>query len=89
MTRLLPSHPSLNQLKHQAKDLLKAYHRGDRDVCGTLRGLARFGRASEEILSAGVSLQEMQHALALEYGMPSWKENRTFLFFIIQRNRWP
>jgi hypothetical protein len=35
--RRLPVHPDLVQLKHQAKDLLRAIHRGDPEALAELR----------------------------------------------------
>jgi len=73
MTRRLPSRPSLEHLKCQAKDLLKAHRRGDPSACKTLRLLHRFAKASdEEILSADLALHEAQYALAMDYGFESW-----------------
>jgi type II secretory ATPase GspE/PulE/Tfp pilus assembly ATPase PilB-like protein len=75
MPRSLPSHPSVRFLQKEAKDLLKAHKGGDSSCCPTLRYHFRFSRAAdEEILKAEVSLQEVQHALALDYGLKSWKE---------------
>ena len=71
--RPLPPTPSLKQLKHQAKDLLKAHKRGDSTCCDVLRALRRIAEASDaEILAADVSLSEAQYALALSYGFGSW-----------------
>lgn len=73
MTRPLPPHPNLKQLKHQAKDLLCAHANGEVSICGTLRFLRRFTKASdEEILSADLALNEAQYALATDYGFTSW-----------------
>jgi hypothetical protein len=73
MSRRLPSKPNLLQLKHQAKNLLKAHHRRDRSVCDTLRLLHRFaGQPDEAILSAALTLAEAQYALAMDYGFESW-----------------
>jgi hypothetical protein len=75
MARQVPSRPSLEQLKRQAKDLLKAHQAGDRCVCEKLRLLRRFAQVSDErILAAAVSLQETQHALAVDYGFRNWSE---------------
>jgi Family of unknown function (DUF5990)/Ankyrin repeats (many copies)/Ankyrin repeats (3 copies) len=57
----LPARPNLDQLRHQAKDLLHAAQRGDRDAA------ARITAVSERpVLSAA------QLALAREYGFTSW-----------------
>ena len=75
MSRSLPKTPNLEQLKKQAKDLLKAFKEGDTSVCEVLRYHYRFARASDEnILKSEVTLQEVQHALALDYGFKSWAE---------------
>ena len=78
MARQFPSRPSLEQLKHQAKDLLKAHRQGDRSACDTLRMLRRFSVASDdEILAADLALNEVQQALALSYGFKSWRAMKT------------
>ncbi len=75
MTKSLPPHPNLEQLQKQAKDLLKAFKGGDASVCEVLRYHYRFARATDEtILKSEVTLQEVQHALALDYGFKSWTE---------------
>ncbi len=73
MTTSLPANPNLEQLKKQAKDLLKTFKAGDPSVCEVLRYHYRFARASDEtILKSELTLQEAQHALALDYGFRSW-----------------
>jgi len=75
VAKSLPSDPSLEQLKKQAKDLLKMFKAGNSEACEILRYHYRFARATDEnILKAEVTLQEIQHALALDYGFRSWKE---------------
>ncbi len=72
-TRNLPSNPSLEQLKKQAKDLLKAFKKKDPSVCATLRRHSRFHDAGDEdILKSELTLQEIQQALAQEYGFENW-----------------
>ena len=74
MSKSFPSRPNLDHIKNEAKALLKAHKHGSPGVCGTLRHLARLRDAPDkEILAASVSLQEVQHALACEYGFRSWK----------------
>jgi hypothetical protein len=73
MSRSLPPKPSLRFLKEEAKDLLRAQRHKEATVCPTLRLLRRFRDATDQqILSAEVGLQEVQFALAMEYGFPSW-----------------
>ena len=56
--RHLPVRPDLEQLKHQAKDLLRAARAGDAEA------LAMIG--------AGAKLADAQRALARSYGVASW-----------------
>jgi hypothetical protein len=73
MSRSLPVRAHLGQLKHQAKDVLRAHAKKDSGVCDLLRHLNRFERVSaREILEAPLTLSEAQYALALDYGLPSW-----------------
>jgi ankyrin repeat protein len=58
---ILPAHPNLEQLRHQAKDLLHAAKRGDRDAIGRI-----------EAVSARSTLAAAQLAVAREYGFASW-----------------
>jgi len=57
----LPARPDLDQLRHQAKDLLHAAHRGDPGAT------ARIGTVSRRLI-----LSSAQLALAREYGFASW-----------------
>ena len=61
----LPARPDLDQLRHQAKDLLHAAQRGDRDAT------ARIGAVSRRLI-----LSSAQLALAREYGFASWAKLR-------------
>ncbi len=73
----LPARPSLEQLKKQAKDLLKAAKAGDASACPVLRLHARFAQSPDEaILGADWSLQEAQHVVALRYGFKDWSALR-------------
>ena len=74
MSKSLPNRPNLDHIKNEAKALLKAHKHGNPSVCGTLRHLPRLRDAPDkEILAVNVTLQEVQHALACEYGFKSWK----------------
>ena len=65
--RHLPVRPNLEQLKHQAKDLLRALRRGDSS------GLAELARNHpERPLPEDAKLADAQLALARSYGLPSW-----------------
>lgn len=65
--RHVPVHPDLDQLKHQAKDLLHAVRRGDPDA------VAEFHRNHPQPPEAAlVKLSDAQLALARSYGLTSW-----------------
>jgi ankyrin repeat protein len=66
-TRHLPVRPNLEQLKHQASDLLRAIRRGDADALAELRAAHR-----RPVDPARVRLAHAQHALARSYGVASW-----------------
>jgi len=73
MPRSLPRKPDIDQLREQAKDLLKAHQNGDAEACRTLRLLRRFADISDrEILSREIALHDAQYALAMDYGFSSW-----------------
>lgn len=75
MTRSLPSKPSLEQLKKQARNILKSHKLGDATCCAVLKNLNRFkDKPVPAILKAGIGLQEVHYALAMEYGFKSWGE---------------
>ncbi len=61
----LPARPSLEQLRKQAKDLLRACKDGDAAALERIR--RHKPRASAPLLA------DAQFALALEYGYPSWR----------------
>jgi hypothetical protein len=65
--RHVPVHPDLLQLRHQAKDLLKAIRRGEPDALGEL---ARNHPAPPDPATA--RLADVQLALARSYGVASW-----------------
>ena len=73
----LAAHPNLTHLKHQAKQLLRAHREGRLDACATLKSLRRFGGKNDsQILAEPVALHEVQYALAMHYGFPSWNAMR-------------
>src|SRR5579863_1206227 len=65
--RSLPVRPNLDQLKHQAKDLLRAIHAGDSEALADLRTFH-----SAKLAPADVKLADAQLILARSYGAPSW-----------------
>ena len=73
MAPSLPPKPSLEQLRKQAKDLLKSHRAGDPSCYPVLRRLNRFADATDAgILQADLALKEAQFALAMDYGFASW-----------------
>jgi hypothetical protein len=65
--RHLPVRPDLEQLRRQAKDLLRAIHQGDATA---LADLAQFH--PDTINPASAKLADAQLVLARSYGAPSW-----------------
>ena len=65
--RHFPVRPNLIQLKHQAKDLLRALHRGEAEA------VADFVENHPKAIDpAAAKLADAQLALARSYGLPSW-----------------
>ena len=65
--RHFPVRPNLEQLKHQAKDLLRDLRRGD------VTGVAEFREYHPERVEPNdAKLADAQLALARSYGLPSW-----------------
>jgi hypothetical protein len=65
--RFLPVFPNLEQLRHQAKDLLRAIRRGE---AAALEDLVT--HHPERVEPAAARLADAQLALARSYGVPSW-----------------
>jgi len=63
----LPVRPNLEQLKHQAKDLLRAIRGGDSEALADLREFH-----PDKIEPANAKLADAQLILARNYGAPSW-----------------
>jgi Lon protease-like protein len=78
MRRDLPTRPSLDHLKKQAKDLLDGHQRGDEEARSRIRdAVPAFARMSDEALArASFALHDAQSAIAREYGHKSWNELR-------------
>jgi ankyrin repeat protein len=70
----LPNHPDLDQLKRQAKELLRSAKGGDAAALARFRLLPAFANLSEERLRRQpLALHDAQSVLAREYEFPSWK----------------
>jgi ankyrin repeat protein len=65
--RHFPVRPNLEQLKHQAKDLLRAVREGDADAAAEL-----LRHHPKPIAPMTAKLADAQFALARSYGLPSW-----------------
>jgi hypothetical protein len=65
--RHLPVRPHLDQLKHQARDLLNAIRRGEPEARADLRTYHR-----RQVDPAHLRLADAQHVLARSYGLTSW-----------------
>ena len=71
--RTLPQHPDLDQLKRQAKELLRSARTGDAAELGRFRILPGFVRSSEEDLRrTTLLLHDAQSVIAREHGFASW-----------------
>lgn len=66
MSRELPTKPNLEHLKKQAKDLLELIQQGDAAATERFRSLVSFSAP------ASLRLADAQHAIARDYGFPSW-----------------
>jgi hypothetical protein len=71
----LPSRPSLEQLKKQAKDLRKAHRLADPEAVRRIRThLPRLSQTSaDDIPAAPFGLQDAQHVIAGEHGFKDWR----------------
>lgn len=75
--KVLPSRPSLDHLKHQARDLLKAQQEGNPEAATRL---ARHVSRSAPLLR----LRDAQFVVAREYGFDSWSQLRADVETITQ-----
>jgi hypothetical protein len=73
--RQLPTRPSLEQLKIQAKSLLRAAQAGEADALHRFAILPAFA-ARLEILPADLALHDAQSVIAREHGYLSWNSLR-------------
>src|SRR5688572_32749436 len=72
--RQLPARPSLEQLKNQAKSLLRAAQAREADALHRFAILPTF--ANPETVSTSVALHDAQSVIARELGFASWKALR-------------
>jgi len=69
-TSHLPTHPSLEQLRKQAKELLRDYHAGHAAAAARFRAISP--RLADPARTEDVTLADAQFVLACEYGFESW-----------------
>jgi ankyrin repeat protein len=71
--RKLPVRPNLDQLKHQAKDLLRAIRKGDASAIGEFNQFhPRTIAGGMPALPGKIKLADVQLALARSYGAANW-----------------
>jgi ankyrin repeat protein len=69
--------PNLDQLKRQAKDLLRAALSHDTAALARFRSLPAFARSSDvDLARASLALHDAQSVIAREYGLDSWNALR-------------
>lgn len=78
MSKQFPLNPSLRSFQNQAKQLLKAHQSGSLSAAERLRGqLSRLADTSDaEILGESLTLRDVQHVIAREYGFDQWTDLR-------------
>src|SRR5580692_10403038 len=74
MKKRLPARPNLEQLKNQAKTLLKGLRAADLNIFGRIReSSARWQNSIDpEIAGARFTLADAQRVIANEYGFETW-----------------
>jgi ankyrin repeat protein len=77
MATQLPGRPNLDQLKRQAKDLMRAARDGERDALRRFRILPGFAEDSDVVLAGRpLALHDAQSVIAREHGFDSWNALR-------------
>jgi Lon protease-like protein len=78
MRRDLPTRPSLDQLKRQAKDLVDAFRRHDAEALARVRDAlpAAHGKDDAALGAMPFALHDAQSTIAREHGFSSWNELR-------------
>ena len=66
---------SIEHLKKQAKQLLKAFRNGDYSTFGSFKLIKRYsGLSKEAFLKSQIKLHDAQYAVSLQYGFQSWQK---------------
>jgi ankyrin repeat protein len=81
MPKQLPPRPNLEQLKKQAKAVLKGHRSGEREIFGRIREHhPRWHESSDDtIAKAAMTLADAQLVVAREYGFESWPKLKAFV----------
>ena len=87
----LPSEPSLQQLRHQARDLQRAVRRGDQDALAEVAGRHPAGArpAPDGAAVAAFPLSAAQLVVARRYDFPSWARLRRYVEVVERYSRFP
>jgi ankyrin repeat protein len=72
MPRQLPARPNLEQLKKQAKSLLRAAQTRDEESLRRFAALPSLANKSIDQIGADLALHDAQSVIAREHGFPSW-----------------
>ena len=83
----LPTEPSLQQLRHQAKDLQRAVRAGDPDALAEVASLHPGGRPDPA--AASFPLSAAQLVVARRYGYGSWLRLRRYVETVERYSRFP
>jgi len=84
----LPSEPSLQQLRHQARDLQRAVRRGDQDALAEVAGRHPAG-GPDGAAAAAFPLSAAQLVVARRYDFPSWARLRRYVEVVERYSRFP
>ena len=84
----LPTEPSLQQLRHQARDLQRAVRRGDQDALAEVAGRHPAG-PPDGAAAAAFPLSAAQLVVARRYDFPSWVRLRRYVEVVERYSRFP
>jgi hypothetical protein len=81
MQQSLPARPSLEQLKKQAKELVKGHRKRDVSAFALIREFlpSLTGKTDEEVSLYPFALHDAQSVIARQSGFPSWNQLRDHL----------
>ncbi len=91
MSKSLPARPDLEQLRKQAKDLLKSFQSGHPDALRRLRENHpdHSAKVESELRTTAVSLSDAQLVLAREHGFASWPKLKEHVHSVLLDTRDP